>query len=86
MAALAESLRAWADRPVVDKTALAGTYRVVMNFDMFARLKMPSVAPSANEAASVFTALEQQLGLKLEASRQLRDALIVDRLERPTEN
>jgi uncharacterized protein (TIGR03435 family) len=87
MAAIAESLRAWVDRPVVDKTGLPGTYRVVMNFDMFAALKGPSVVgASPNPTPSVFAAVEQQLGLKLEPSRQLRDALVVDRLERPTEN
>ncbi|MGH9238561.1 MAG: DUF3738 domain-containing protein [Vicinamibacterales bacterium] len=37
MAALAESLRAWVDRPVVDKTGLPGTYRVVMNFEVGSR-------------------------------------------------
>jgi len=87
MAALAESLRAWAARPVVDKTGLTGVYRVVMNFDMFARVKGPSVVDAApNTTPSVFEAVEQQLGLKLEPSRQLRDTLVVDRLERPTEN
>jgi uncharacterized protein (TIGR03435 family) len=87
MVALAETLRAWADRPVVDRTGLPGTYRVVMNFDMFARLKGPSVVDaSPNSTPSVFAAVEQQLGLKLEPSRQLRDTLVVDRLERPTEN
>jgi uncharacterized protein (TIGR03435 family) len=87
MAAVAESLRAWVDRPVVDKTGLTGTYRVVMNFDMFARLKGPGVVDASPTATpSVFAAVEQQLGLRLERSRQLRDALVVDRLERPTEN
>lgn len=87
MAAIAESLRAWVDRPVADKTGLPGTYRVVMNFDMFTRLKGPSVVDaSPNATPSVFAAVEQQLGLKLEPSRQLRDTLVVDRLERPTEN
>jgi uncharacterized protein (TIGR03435 family) len=34
----------------------------------------------------VFTAVQEQLGLKLESSRLLTDTLVVDRLERPTEN
>ena len=86
MAALAEHLRIWADRPVVDKTGLPGTYRVAMNFAMFAQRRGPSITPSQETAPSVFTAVEQQLGLKLESSRQLRDTLVVDRVERPTEN
>jgi uncharacterized protein (TIGR03435 family) len=34
----------------------------------------------------VFTAVREQLGLKLEPSRTERDVLVIDRLERPTEN
>jgi uncharacterized protein (TIGR03435 family) len=73
----------------VDKTGLAGTYRVSMNFDMMARLRGPSITPSPDAAPStpsVFNAVEQQLGLKLEPSRALRDTLVVDQLERPSEN
>jgi bla regulator protein BlaR1 len=43
------------------------------------------VAP-ADDAPSVFTALREQLGLRLEPSRTERDVLVIDRLERPTEN
>ena len=86
IASLAEILRGPADRPIVDKTGLAGAYRVAVNFDMFGRLRGPTIAPSPDAAPAVFTAVEQQLGLKLESSRQLRDTLVVDRLERPTEN
>ncbi len=86
MAALAEQLRGWADRPVMDKTGLTGTYRVAMNFDMLRQLRGPSLTPSQDVASSVFAAVEQQLGLKLKPSRVLRDTLIVDRLERPGEN
>ena len=35
---------------------------------------------------SVFTAVQEQLGLKLESSRLATNALVIDRLERPTEN
>jgi uncharacterized protein (TIGR03435 family) len=34
----------------------------------------------------VFTALPEQLGLKLESSKAERDVLVIDRLERPTDN
>jgi len=34
----------------------------------------------------VFTAIQEQLGLKLDSSSALRDTLVIDRLERPTEN
>ena len=57
-----------------------------MNFDMFGRLRGPALTPSPDAAPSVFAAVEQQLGLKLESSRQFRETLVVDRLERPTDN
>lgn len=86
IASLAEILDGPADRPIVDKTGLAGAYRVAMNFDMFGRLRGPALTPSPDAAPSVFAAVEQQLGLKLESSRQFRETLVVDRLERPTDN
>jgi uncharacterized protein (TIGR03435 family) len=38
------------------------------------------------DATSIFTALEEQLGLKLEAQREIVDVLVIDRIDRPTEN
>jgi uncharacterized protein (TIGR03435 family) len=47
----------------------------------------PASAPAPDDAPlSVFTAVREQLGLKLDASRTERDVLAIDRLERPTEN
>lgn len=87
MANLAIALRPTAGRFIVNKTGLSGSYSVAMNFDMTAALKGPGVAASTPDAApSVFTALQEQLGLKLESSRAPRETLIIDRLERPTAN
>jgi len=87
MATLAEMLRLPTRRFVVDKTGLAGTYRIALNFDMAATLIAPTLDPSRPSAGlSVFDAVERQLGLKLESSRVVGEALVIDRLERPTEN
>src|SRR5688572_24876213 len=86
MSALAEFLTGPARRVVVDKTGLTGSYRVTMNFDLLASLRPPEVVPPPDAAPTVFTAVREQLGLKLDASRAPLDMLVIDRLERPTEN
>ena len=88
MATLAGLLRGLGgvNRPVVDKTGLTGSYRIKLEFDLVLGQSGPSVSPSPVELPTVFTALQEQLGLKLEASKAEREVLVVDRLERPTEN
>jgi uncharacterized protein (TIGR03435 family) len=83
---LADALRISAGRVVVNKTGLSGSYRIAMNYDMMGARRPPSVDPSPDAGLSVFTAVQEQLGLKLEPSKAQRDALVIDRLERPTPN
>jgi uncharacterized protein (TIGR03435 family) len=63
-------------RPVVDKTGLQGAYAFQMNF---------RTAPEG-DAPDLFTALEEQLGLKLVSAKAIVDAFRVERIERPTGN
>lgn len=86
IAILVTMLRGAAGRPVVDKTGLQGTYRVTLEYDRMAGIRGPAASPQADGPPSVFTAVQEQLGLKLEPSTAERDTLVVDRLERPTEN
>ena len=81
----ASYLRTVTRRPVVDKTGLPGFYRVTMIFDMMAALGPSATAP-ASDVPSIFTAVQQDLGLKLDPSHALGGRLVIDRLERPTEN
>jgi len=81
---LTQLLSISAGRPVVDKTGLTGSYKVSMLFDMMALRRPPSVDAPTDAAPSVFEAVQQQLGLKLESSNAMRDVLVIDRLERPT--
>jgi uncharacterized protein (TIGR03435 family) len=83
---LAIALRFSAGRFVVNKTGLSGSYRVTMNFDNRPALLGPAVAAPAADAPSVFTAIQEQLGLKLESSRAPRETLVIDRLDRPIQN
>ena len=83
---LADAFRISAGRVVVNKTGLPGSYQIAMNFDMIGAQRPPSVDPSIDHGPSVFTAVQEQLGLKLEPSKAQRNALVIDRLERPTPN
>ena len=81
----ARFLRGGAGRPVVDKTGLKGSYRIKVLYDrVFGGA--PDVVPAADAPPSVFAALPAQLGLKLESSTVDREVLVIDHLERPTEN
>lgn len=86
MAMLANLLRLSAGRVVVDKTGLAGSYRVRMTYDQMSARRAPDAQIPDDAGPSVFVALPEQLGLKLEPSKTMVDTLVIDRLERPTEN
>jgi uncharacterized protein (TIGR03435 family) len=83
MADLANLMRLPMRMPVIDRTGLAGSYRVEMTFQMPSLSAGPDAPPG--NGPEVSTALNE-LGLKLESTKIERDTLIVDRLERPTEN
>jgi uncharacterized protein (TIGR03435 family) len=76
------------DRPVVDKTALSGRYDFDLEFtpDETQFGGMLGRPPSDAPLPGLFAALQQQLGLRLEATKGPVDVLVVDRAERPSEN
>jgi uncharacterized protein (TIGR03435 family) len=86
LSAFADRLSQMLDRPVIDQTATAG----VFNFTLDWSPDLPMTNPEESSAAagpSVFTAIQQQLGLKLEARRGPVDVLMIERGERvPVEN
>jgi uncharacterized protein (TIGR03435 family) len=83
MEGFAEFLTSEAGRPVLDKTGLRGAYKMTLDW---AR----DNAPAGNDAAtlpSLFTALQEQLGLKLESTKGSVETLVVDHADRtPSEN
>jgi uncharacterized protein (TIGR03435 family) len=80
--------RAVLDRPVVDRTGLAGRYDFDLEWapDETQFGGDVPVAPADAASPPFFTAIEQQLGLRLEATRGPVQALVVDRAERPSAN
>jgi uncharacterized protein (TIGR03435 family) len=69
-----------AGRPVIDKTGLTGNYDFTLEYT-------PDGTPAdAANGPSIFTALEEQLGLKLEPSKAPTEILVIDHAEKPNEN
>ena len=75
---------------VVDKTGEAGLFDLHFEFtpnDVTPLGGAPlPVSPAGENDISIFTALEQQLGLKLESDKALVEVLVIDSVQRPSEN
>lgn len=76
---LAGALQAATGKPVVDRTGLTGFYNVNLSY------VDDALAPDAT-GPSIFTAVQDELGLKLNASKVPVEMLVIDHIERPTEN
>ena len=81
MQTLGQMLSGTAGRPIVDKTGLDGYYAVSLRYQRLPQ--RPDAVPSPDDPPSVFTALEEQLGVKLEPSKTQAQVLVVDHIERP---
>ena len=93
MADLASVLQtAVLDRPVVDRTELAGRFDFTLTWtpddSQFRGLGVRVPAPSndPNAPAGLFTAVQEQLGLRLESTKAPVEVLVIDRVERPSDN
>jgi uncharacterized protein (TIGR03435 family) len=88
MAQLATALSNTVQRVVRDNTGLPGRYTMEMTWapESMPTANGPSSAPSAIDpnGTSIFTALQEQLGLKLESARGPVDVMVIDGIERPT--
>lgn len=81
MADLALILQFHVDRPVIDRTGLKGRYDFKLQWTVD---DAPVTAPDA--PPGLFTAIQDQIGLKLERVKAPADVLVVDKLERPGAN
>ena len=79
MTGLAGMLVSPLDQPVVDETDLKGSYDIMLNF--------APMNSTDSDLPSIFTAIEEQLGLRLEKRMVPVEMIVVDRVDRePTEN
>jgi uncharacterized protein (TIGR03435 family) len=82
------------DRPVIDRTGLTDRYDFTLNWrpDEFqfpratAAQRAVAVAAGADALPDLFTAVQEQLGLKLDATKAPVDVLVIDGVSRPSEN
>lgn len=81
----AENLAFRLQRNVIDKTGLTGRYDIDLKWTPV-ELDGKTGGITDNVAPNLFTALQEQLGLKLEPSKGPVDALVIDHVEMPTEN
>jgi len=88
---LARLLSTILGRTVLDKTELSGEYDFNLQWtpdigDGLAFKGAPPESPRAADGPSIFTAIQEQLGLKLESQKGPVEMLVVDRAEKPAEN
>jgi uncharacterized protein (TIGR03435 family) len=89
IAMLASVISNQLDRPVIDETGLTDSYSITLRWTP----EPPAGAPNQAQTAaadptspSFFTALQEQLGLKLESKRRPVEVLVIDHVERASEN
>jgi uncharacterized protein (TIGR03435 family) len=63
-------------RPVLDRTGLAGTYEFTLEF----------ASTQDQPGASIFSAIQEQLNLKLESAKVPMEVIVIDRVGKPSEN
>jgi uncharacterized protein (TIGR03435 family) len=73
------------NRLVVDRTGLEGTYDVELRFtpESIPDVASPGLPAIDANGPSIFAAVQEQLGLKLDAQRGPVEVLVIDRVERP---
>jgi uncharacterized protein (TIGR03435 family) len=87
---IADSLSGWASfgRPMTDQTGLSGTFDFTLEFTPEFTGPLPPGATFQPDATgpTMEEALREQLGLKLESSKTTMEVLVLDHIERPSEN
>jgi uncharacterized protein (TIGR03435 family) len=82
------------DRPVIDRTGLTDRYDFTLNWrpDEFqfprasAVQRAAAITNGADALPDLFTAVQEQLGLKLDATKAPADVLVIDKVSKPSEN
>jgi uncharacterized protein (TIGR03435 family) len=96
MPELADALALPLGRTVVDKTGITGRFRIQLAFapdtstsafpDAGGPGRPAEAAPPTDRGPDIFTAIREQLGLKLESGKGPVEVLVIDHVEKPSEN
>jgi uncharacterized protein (TIGR03435 family) len=75
-------------RPVINKTGITGVFDARLEFaiDESTPGVRPVSSPDDTPAPSIFAAIQQQLGLKLVSAKGPGESIVIDHVERPSEN
>lgn len=80
------------DRPVLDQTGITGRWDFALDWtpddSQFSGMgaKIPPPTDGANQPPALYTAIQEQIGLKLDATKAPADVMIIDHVEKPSEN
>jgi uncharacterized protein (TIGR03435 family) len=85
MAELADQLSRMLDRPVIDKTGLGGSFDLKLEYSPVQVQSNASSTPNAS-APDILTAIEEQLGVRLEGTKAEIEVFVIDHAEKPSEN
>jgi uncharacterized protein (TIGR03435 family) len=86
MAQLVQILEFDVDRPVIDRTGLTGDFAIHLEWTRERARTAAGDVPVDQSRPSIFSALQEQLGLKLESIKAPVDVLVIDRVELPSAN
>ena len=87
-AQLAQVVEGFVDRPVVDRTGMAGGYSFsfMIPAERIVEIMVANPAEPGGSMSQVSGLLQEQLGQRLESARGAVDVLLIDSVERPREN
>jgi uncharacterized protein (TIGR03435 family) len=74
------------DRPVLDRTGIAGTYDFSLEWSLAPDSAQPIGPPPEGTGPTFLEGLQQQLGLKLTSTTGTVEVLVIDHVERPSPN
>ena len=84
MSGIADSLARVVGRPVVDRTGMEGNFYFMLNYAQLSA--QPPEVEADPGPPNIFTAVQEQLGLKLDPRKEPVETIVIDHMEQPSAN